>query len=331
MVRDLLPDHWLIRDYKPDYGIDLTIELFELLEREPDQAATLGETLFVQVKSTEVVDARRLRVHARHNVEKGPVREDPDDSIEIDVAALQLETSELLTVQAIGSAIPVLLFLAELSTRRIYFVCLNDLIEKVILPQDPSYAGKASKVIHIPLANSISLENPGSVRPLEVYAKRAKLYAAFEKFAYQHHELEFTLGGFPDAAPEPVQRAAATMLLDLVRHFLAVILRYDFWTRIPEWQPIGDSHRELVALQGLLSATDVEHDLQALQTYLLHEPAMNRNAEWVRSMELSEARIHVMLHISHVWHRLANLSRMYEELAREWFLPTYLTTLLVDV
>jgi hypothetical protein len=331
IVRDLLPEHWVIREYKPDYGIDLTIELFEMLDQEPDQAATLGETLFVQVKSTEVVDARRLRVHARRNVEKGPLREDPDDSVEIDVAALQLETSELLTVQAIGSAIPVLLFLVELSTRRIYFVCLNDLIEKVILPADPSYASKGSKVIHIPLENCISRDSPRFVRPLETYAKRPKLYAAFEKFAYQQHELEFALRGFPDAAPEPVQRAAATALLDLVRHFLAVVLRYDFWTRIPEWQPIGGSHRELLALQELLSAPGVESNLVALQAYLLHEPAMNRNAEWVRSMELGETRMQVLLHITYIWHRLANLSRIYEELGREWFLPTYFAPLLVDI
>ncbi|HEX5871583.1 MAG TPA: DUF4365 domain-containing protein [Longimicrobium sp.] len=331
IVRDLLPDHWVIRDYKPDYGIDLTIELFEFLEQEPDQAATLGETVFVQVKSTEAVDVRRLRVQARQNVEKGPLRENSARSVEIEVAALQLETSELLTVQAMGSAVPVLLFLVELSTRRIYFVCLNDVIEKVILPQDPSYAAKESKVLHIPLANCIRAEDPVSIRPLETYAKRPKLYAAFEKLAYQHHELGHALLRCTDAAPEDDQRAAATAALDLVRHFLAVILRYDFWTRIPEWQPIGHSYGELTALQGLLVAKGVEHDLLALQTYLMYEPAMNRSQEWVRSMRLEDARRQVLLHVSQLWHRLANLSRIYEEMGREWFLPTYLAPLLVEI
>jgi len=330
IVRDLLPDHWVIREYKPDYGIDLTIELFEFLEQEPDQAATLGETLFVQVKSTEVVDARRLRVHARRNVEKGPLNENPTESAEIAVAALQLEASELLTVQAIGSAIPVLLFLVELSTRRIYFVCLNDLIEKVILPQDPSYAAKGSKVVHIPLANCIRADHPVSIRPLETYAKRAKLYAAFEKFAYQQHELDHALLACTDGSWGEIQNAA-TAALDLVRHFLSIVLRYDFWNRIPEWQPIGHAHQELTALHGLLVAKGVEHDLRALQSYLVHEPATNRNEEWVRSLRLEDARMQVLLHVSDIWHRLANLSRMYEELGREWFLPTYLAPLLVDI
>lgn len=241
------------------------------------------------------------------------------------------KTSELLTVQAMGSAVPVLLFLVELSTRRIYFVCLNDLIEKVILPQDPSYAAKESKVLHIPLANCIHADDPFSVRPLETYAKRPKLYAAFEKFAYQHHELGHALLACSDAAPEEHQRATATAVLDLVRHFLSVILRYDFWTRIPEWQPIGHSHQELAALHGLLLGRGVEHDLPALQTYLTYEPAMNRSQDWVRSMRLEDARLQVLLHVSQIWHRLANLGRMYEELGREWFLPTYLAPLLVEI
>jgi hypothetical protein len=331
IVRDLLPEHWVIRDYRPDYGLDLAIELFELVAADPKVATTLGETLFVQVKSTDVVDARRLRVHARRNVEKGPPRENPDESVEIEVAALRLETSELLTVQAIGSAIPVLLFLVELSTRRIYFVCLNDLIEKVILPRDPSYAARESRVLHIPLANCIHADDPVSIRPLETYARRPKLYAAFEKFAYQHHELGHALLACTDAAPEGDQREAATAVLDLVRHFLSVILRYDFWTRIPEWQPISHSHRELAALHGLLLARGVEHDLHALQTYLMHEPAMNRDPDWVRSMDLTEARTHLLHHIDHIWHRLANMSRIYEELGREWFLPTHLATGLVEI
>ena len=132
-------------------------------------------------------------------------------------------------------------------------------------------------------------------------------------------------------APEECQQATATAVLDLVRHFLSVILRYDFWTRIPEWQPIGHSHQELTALNGLLVAKGVEYDLLALQTYMMHEPAMNLNQEWVRSMRLEDARMQVLLHISHIWHRLANLGRIYEEMAREWFLPTYPAPLLVEI
>jgi hypothetical protein len=200
IVRERLPDHWVIREYRPDYGIDLTIELFEFVDEERTTAATLGETLFVQVKSMEVVELGLLRVYPRDNVERGPLREDRSESTEIQVARLPLETSELLTVQAMGSAVPVLLFLVELSAGRVYYVCLNDLIEKVIIPEDPSYEEKGSKVLHIPARNRIVQENPATLRPLETYAKRSNLYAAFEKFAYQKHELEYALGSFAGCA-----------------------------------------------------------------------------------------------------------------------------------
>ena len=330
IIQELLPDQWVIRPYKPDYGIDLTVELFAFVDDERREAATLGETLFVQVKSTDVVDAATIRVYGRRNVEKGPLEENRARSKEIDVARLRLETSELLTVQAMGSAVPVLLFLVELSSRRIYFVCLNDLIEKVIIPEDPEYAEKGSKVLYIPLGNSIS-DDLRSVRPLETYAKRPKLYAAFEKFGYQRHELDFALASCNEAQSEERQKEAALALVDLVRHFLAGILRYDFWERMPEWQPIGASHRELLALRELTIRPQVEEDLEALQSYLLTEPAMRRNEAWVRSLDLQGAQAEVFSHIGFIWQRLATLARTYEEMGREWFLPTYLSTYLVDI
>lgn len=323
IVRDLLPEHWVVRDYRPDYGIDLLIELFEFADAGRTEAATLGETLFVQVKSVEVVDSTRLRLHPRRNVEVAPLQEDPAEASEIEVVRLRLECSELMTVQAIGSAIPVLLFLVELSTRRIYFISLNDVIDKVVIPQDPAFGEKASKVLHIPMRNCIVAHDPGSVRPLETYGKRPKLYAAFEKFAYQRHELDYALAGAAGAGAE--QREGARRIMDLVRHFLPAVLRYDFWTRMPEWALIDYSYRELLALQELLRHPDVHEDLPALQGYLLGEPATTRDEQWVRSMDLPAARREVLVHIGQVWHGLANLARVYQEFGREWFLPTYLS------
>lgn len=331
IVRDLLPDHWVVREYRPDYGIDLTIEVFEFLDEEKTEAATLGETLFIQVKSTEVVELGALRVYQRDNVERGPLREDRAKSREIQVARLQMETSELLTVQAIGSAVPVLLFLVELSTGRIYYVSLNDLIEKVIIPEDPSYDTRKSKVLHIPASNCMVQEDPRTLRPLETYAKRPKLYAAFEKFAYQKHELDYALGSFNAAPTEQREDENARGLVNLVRHFLPAVLRYDFWTRMPEWAVIDYSYRELVALDELLADPDVVDDLPALQSYLLTEPAMNRDERWVHSLDLHGARAEVLNHIGLIWQRLTNLARVYQELGREWFLPTYLSIEHVDI
>jgi hypothetical protein len=330
IVRALLPEQWVIREYKPDYGIDLVIELFEYMDDERTTASTLGETLFVQVKSAEIVDSRRIRVYDRYNVERGPLLENRTSSTEIEVARLRLETSELLTIQAMGAAIPVLLFLVELSTHRIYYVCLNDLVEKVILPQDPTYHEKRSKTIQIPLRNCIRLHDLISLRPLETYGKRAKLYAAFLKFAYQRNELEYEFA-YNTEMPEADQRERARAMFDLARHFLGIVLRYDFWTRMPEWYPIASSHAELIALRGFLNEAAVEEDLARLTAYLQNDPVTRRDPGRVQSLTLTTARGEVLSHIISIWRRLENLGGIYEETGREWFLPTSLSQHLVDI
>ncbi len=330
IVRDLLPDEWVVREYRPDYGIDLTIELFGYVDEARSIAATLGETLFVQVKSTEVVTPARLRVRARRNVELGPLRENPADTMQMEVAKLRIETSELLMVQAIGAAIPVMLFLVELSTKRIYFVCLNDLIDKVILPKDSGYASKATRVLNIPLRNRIVPDDLASIRPLETYAKRAKLYAAFQKFAYQRHELDWAFSTY-QAAAEEQSGERGREFLNLVRHFLSILLRYDFWTRMNEWQPIYWAHQEIIGLQELLADPEVEQREPSLRAYLSNAPGMRFDPEWVESLDLPDLRQHVLMHIAVVWQRLDNLAGIYEELGREWFLPTHLSSHLVDI
>ena len=326
IVRDTLPEQWVVREYRPDYGIDLTVELFEFTDPQKTVAATLGETLFVQVKSTEFVRPSPLRVHRRRNVELGPLEEDATESTEIEIARLQLETSELLTVQAMGAAVPVLLFLVSLSDRRIYFVCLNDLIEKVVLPGDPEYHAKASRTIHIPLRNCITAADPASVLSLGTYAKRAKLYAAFEKFAYQLNELEYAYTAYREAPTEERAEEAASRIVHLIRHFLAVILRYDFWTRIPEWRLIGHSHQELAWAQECLQTECWRDDQRALQDALLSQPGQRWDEEFIRSLALSDAQSQMLEQITWIWRRLANLSGIYEEVLRERFLPTYLAT-----
>lgn len=322
IVRDRLPDHWVVRDYRPDYGIDLLIELFALVDADRDEAATLGETLFVQVKSAEVVTPGTVRVHSRRNVEKGPLREDRSRGTDMEVVRLRLETSELLTVQAMGAAVPVLLFLVELSTGRIYWVCLNDLIEKVILPLDPSYAERGSRTIHIPARNCIVPGNALSLRPLETYAKRAKLYAAFAKFAYQRHELERLASAY-DAAPSRSAKAGTLReLMDLARHFLALILRYDFWTRMPEWKPMGWARVELRTLHDLLERQSEQVDAGVLRRYLARQPWFPLREDHVLSLSNMDVAGHFASHLLAVWGRLDNLARMYEEVGREWFLPT---------
>jgi hypothetical protein len=57
LLRRLLPRHWVLREYRPDYGLDFALEIF----RQPNGSVarhatyeTLGEHIFIQLKRRSV-------------------------------------------------------------------------------------------------------------------------------------------------------------------------------------------------------------------------------------------------------------------------------------
>jgi len=133
-----LPAHWVLREYRPDYGIDFAAEVFAAAggttKGAPD-FETLGEHFFIQLKGCTRAKPRRLRLYSRYNVEKARPQKDKKDPVgELDVVPFSLEVSGLVTVQRMGAALPVLLVLANLETQRCHFVCINDHIDKILVP-----------------------------------------------------------------------------------------------------------------------------------------------------------------------------------------------------
>jgi hypothetical protein len=174
-----------------------------------------------------------------------------------------------------------------------------------LLPSNPGYAEQASKVVHVPEKNEITNEERDNV-PLRFYAKRAKLMAAFQKFAYQKNELDYTNN---------------VHLKEAATHFANILLRYDFWKSCEVWFPIGHTYQGLEKLlrdgtPGIQhTAEDVAHRSAQEGTAWTDE----RGDEAYTLMELP-----ALQEIRTLWHQLANLGRMSEEICREWFLPTYL-------
>ncbi|MBK7353897.1 MAG: hypothetical protein IPJ05_10500 [Nitrosomonas sp.] len=60
------------------------------------------------------------RAHPRRNVAKGKLSEDATEFIDIEVANFQLDVSDLLTVEQLGTAVPVLLILVDIQTERAF-------------------------------------------------------------------------------------------------------------------------------------------------------------------------------------------------------------------
>lgn len=215
ILRSLMPAEWVLRPYKPDYGLDFALELFDYVDAEQKMAETLGEHVFIQLKSVLRTEIEPVKVYGRGNVAKDELNEQKDDFLTIDVLKFQIDTDELLTVETMGPNVPVLLVLVTMDEKRAFCVCLNDLIDKVLIPQDSNYTDKGSKLIYVPVKNEIK-NDPISLVGIRFYAKRAKAYAAFALFEYQRNELEY-------AYDSPEQ------FLPMLRHFVRLLQRLDIW------------------------------------------------------------------------------------------------------
>ncbi|KAA9017980.1 DUF4365 domain-containing protein [Niallia endozanthoxylica] len=306
IVGSILPDYWTIREYKPDYGIDLEIELFEPKDEDKKRVYdTLGEHIFIQVKGTENIDFSTYTIHERKNVEMYEgVQGKPYKKI--DVVKFQLDTAELYTVERMSSAVPILLFVVDVNNENIYFLCLNDYIEKVLVPTDPEYYKKKSKTIYIPKTNILNKNNTNNQIPIMLYAKRPKLYSFFNKINYQAGELKYL---------------SEDELLKIYPHFLQILLRLDVWEIRNLWAIMGDYFEKLNILcekgkEGIITFSNVKE----------------RDGLWETNFSFSKEYtfddIYYFTQVRLLWEGLNGLGNLYEDIVREWFLPTYLNELL---
>lgn len=306
IIEDILPEHWVIRGYTPDYGIDISIELFKDISDK--MYITEGEHLYVQVKGTDNINFGKHKVYERKNVEKVGVQI-KDRYTEVDVVKFSLETSELLTVEKMGSAVPVLLFVVDIQTSNIYYVCLNDYVEKVIVPEDREYFNKQSRTIYIPCTNIIEHENRDII-PLLWYAKRAKLFALFNKIKYQKEEMKYI--GYET-------------LLEQSIYFGNILLRMGAWEAKSIWSILDGYYEQWVNLKENGYTEGDEKMLRDRFKELSDEEWEEVIWETNQSYGVySRHDIERYKPIKMLWVRMDNLGCIYEDICKEWFLPTYL-------
>lgn len=294
LLREKLPKQWVLREYRPDYGLDYAVEVFknvESVEGGRPNHETLGEHFFVQLKSVDDPVVRSLDIFSRGNVEKAPEQLDRDDKVAtVDTYPFSLETPELVTVERMGIAVPVLLMIADLKSRRCCFVCLNDYIDKILVPRHADYRVAQHRTVHVPVSNEIGSE-VGLVA-LRWYAKRAKLLAAFQRFFYQFSELKWAADGNWE---------------ELAKHFGQRIAQYDFWDDTEMCQPIRYAGDGLVRF------------LREGRPHFFQR----NSAALAELTEEEQAHLH-KVDVFELWRQLSLLPKTYEDVWREWFLPTAL-------
>lgn len=313
LIKSYLPSEWVIREYNPDYGIDIVVEVFEYVDENKQICEAVGDMFFVQVKAVKKAKISQVKVYSRKNVEKYPFTELKDEWSEIEVLKFSLDTDELLTIQSMGAAVPVFLFLVCLETKRIFYVCLNDLIDKVIIPTDEKLYSKKEKTIYIPVKNEITNDSK-SVQGLRFLAKRMKLYATFIRFVYQKNcidEFVEVLDG--DRGREDY--IYIKNYLNQTLHFIGILKRLDIWSASSLWGVIGIMHSQLLNIEDKVRNILIEVN-HVIEEDKIDESFRIEGFEWSPPLIINEIKV--------LWDCLVNLSDIYEEICREWCLPTYL-------
>lgn len=312
LLRSVLPKEWVVREYQPDYGIDFAVEVFD---SHGDGFVTLGEHFFVQLKSHSDVKWITKEVYARYNVEKTPLTYNRNESSTIRVIAEPLETAELQLARSMGPAAPLALVVADITRSEVHWVCLNDFVDKVLVPEaEKKLSAQASHTVHIPDFNRIE-RTDGALLPLRFLARRAKFYAAFNRFRYHRHEIYYALDRYSmgvDHRPDDPD------LLYLANHFLGTVLAYDFWKTTHTWPAVELTHMYAEATETMISKVIAGESLESI---------LGSRLEGVPVPDESRNQMLKFLFVSDIqstFDKLANLGNMFEEICREWFLPTHL-------
>lgn len=304
IFKKTLPSEWVFRKYSPDYGIDLSIELFSETN---GKYYTQGEHIYIQLKSMEHLVCKKMKISSRYNIEKLPLLDymlENNESHEIDVIKYKIDTSLLETVEKMGSAVPVLLILVNINTQDVYYICLNDYIEKLIIPQKPQYYKQKSIVLNIPTKNKI--DNLAGRSIIEWYAKRPKLFAFFNKVSYQYHELQYSDGD-----------------IELANHFADIVARLDAWSAA-KYFPALDfvktkffyffEHKKPMGLNVIydqLKALGWDIDSDEWDSNSIDSPT-----SLSKSMEIQQ--------IYEIWRLMDNVGRIFEDVIKEADLPTHI-------
>lgn len=296
ILRSLLPKQWVVRQFAPDYGIDLDVELFS-----SDKGHALGEHVFVQVKGVKGVRSKTVAVHGRMNVECS--NETTGEEFVAEVVQHQLDTKLITTIEEMGSAVVVLLAVVDVESRKAYLVCLNDYIEKILIPENSEYDEQGHVTINIPVEN-VLCEGKG-IEIIEWYGKRAKLYAFFNKVNYQQSELGYCVGD----------------KVKMARHFARILARLDVWSAGGQWGALRIYQDELQYFY--------DHGLTKIAAGLLSEDRKNGKdieaCEWDATFcgeGVSLKEVHTVQGIHFLWQQLNSLAHVFEDVAKEWFLPT---------
>lgn len=299
ILRRAVPEAWVVRDVTPDYGVDAILEVFD---RGKPRIETLGEFLFLQIKSQAHFRKIKRALCERENSEKSTSNAG-EATLEIDVAAISLDRELLENARLMGSSQPLILLLIDLDTEEILFLNLADYCDKILDPEGFFENVQRSKTVYVPLANSFESANAAEI--LRFFALRAKLYGMFGLVSFQHREIRNS--GLEHLAGAPIERQLAELLrfFAMVRRFSDRLGSLPVWEQTKLWRLLVEE-RQRVALVS--SSVDKARSL-----------GIRASAE----AKVEEMRSYAEA-VCEAWSRFSLISVVFEDVVRHWWLPTVL-------
>ncbi|WP_415528757.1 DUF4365 domain-containing protein [Gluconacetobacter sp.] len=313
IVRSHIPEEWCIRKLHPDYGVDLSIEVFE---RKNDGIPTMGEFLYIQLKSTKKLRRKSVTLRERLNVEKFPLSHrsitgSSDERYELDVVSYSIDIDTLDNARLMSASTPLMLFLVDSIQKDVYFICLTDYYEKILLPKNLDFSTRSSVTIYIPVSNRLS---DSTIDFLRLYASRAKLYSMFNICKYQYNEMNSLQYHFIETFNER-ELSILEADINIIRRFSQRAASLPIWERAHLWPHLMHARRTL-------EATILELEKNTIEVI---------KAEMPNGNIISADHSKLLQHCSYSWKLLANLGNVFEDICREWLIPTILGQLCSDI
>lgn len=217
-----LPSEWVQRTISPDYGLDIDLELFGY---EDGVCVTLGEHVYLQVKGTE--HANYGTVHPFGNKF---YTDEEAKGLDWSVLKFTIDVAELLLVERMGAAIPVLLIVVDLQKNQAFYICLNDYIKHVLPYQNPGFRKQETVTIYIPTDNVLTVDTSNICL---WYGKRAKLFSLF---------LEIL------AIVDDAKYLDTSRLIEMMETRVGELVHSDAWQASKQWKLLESIHNMLTEM-----------------------------------------------------------------------------------
>jgi len=187
LMTAILPVSWIIRPIAKDYGVDYEIELV-------DENIVTGNRVWIQLKSIMKATPRTVSFDVSESFPE--LVSKATGKLDVEYVAYSMETKNLN--YSLKCAFPLLLLLADLENREIYWLPIRDEILGNLNSQHPDWPSQETATLRIPTWNRLTLEREHGFPGLNWYALEPARMYAFATLQYYYHECqnECSLSGY---------------------------------------------------------------------------------------------------------------------------------------